>query len=727
MSRPAPLLRPRRFLRSPHRSSDGVDISIYGDKSYNSTLNVYGTLNATSGDITAGNDYSYGVYVYSTADARINANSGSRIIAHASMDDENYRYGISLTSSSASAVMNVEGSSIDACGSTFGIDIYSRGNGAATVLTLKDSALSTKSSAVLSDSAGVSMFSESGKVTMTMNGGTLDASGCSSGLCLYSYPAATLTVNSGTLMADYTNVLPAGDGNWLIYGGENASVQGNITLTHDITITNSLTIPEGAMLTIPEGRSLTLSTGTTLTNNGTLKIYDEGSLEGDGALAGGGKFLTVDCSDEPTLLLPTNATGTGTDYAGRVSVSSNSTVMGQKFELSDYTIALTKNGEKVTSAVELGTYTVTLTYGGGKTVSGSFTIFESTVIPPATGGTTGGTTGGSQTVTNNPDGSTTTTETKPDGTVTETTTDKDGNKTEFVGSASGAGTTTVTQVNGSNSVTVSDENGNVKSEVTLSATAVEQAHQSGAAAALPMPTVTATTDHTTAPTVTVTLPVEEKVVVEIPVENATAGTVAVLVSDDGTETIIKTSVPTGSGIAVSVSNGDTVKIVDNSRTFTDVSNEHWASDAVAFVSSRELLSGTSESSFSPNTDVTRAMVVTVLARLDGVDTSTGDTWYAAGAEWAVTNGISDGTNLSLRITREQLVTMLWRYLGMPESTGDLSGFSDAADVSDYAASAMRWAVETGIITGLDDGSIDPQGYATRAQFATMLMRFMQNI
>ncbi len=665
------------------------------------------------------------------------------------MDDENYRYGISLTSSSASAVMNVEGSSIDACGSTFGIDIYSRGNGAATVLTLKDSALSTKSSAVLSDSAGISMFSESGKVTMTMNGGTLDASGCSSGLCLYSYPAATLTVNSGTLMADYTNVLPSGNGNWLICNGENASVQGDITLPRDMTVKDSLIIPEGASLTVPEGLTLTVAEYAQLTNNGTLKIYSEGNLEGDGALAGGGKFLTVNCSDEPTLLLPTNATGTGTDYAGRVSVSSNSTVMGQKFELSDYTIALTKNGEKVTSAVELGTYTVTLTYGGGKTVSGSFTIFESTVIPPATGGTTGGTTGGSQTVTNNPDGSTTTTETKPDGTitettekpdgttesietkpdgtVTETTTDKDGNKTEFVGSASGAGTTTVTQVNGSNSVTVSDENGNVKSEVTLSATAVEQAHQSGAAAALPMPTVTATTDHTTAPTVTVTLPVEEKVVVEIPVENATAGTVSVLVSDDGTETIIKTSVPTGSGIAVSVSNGDTVKIVDNSRTFTDVSNEHWASDAVAFVSSRELLSGTSESSFSPNTDVTRAMVVTVLARLDGVDTSTGDTWYAAGAEWAVTNGISDGTNLSLRITREQLVTMLWRYLGMPESTGDLSGFSDAADVSDYAASAMRWAVETGIITGLDDGSIDPQGYATRAQFATMLMRFMQNI
>ncbi len=89
------------------------------------------------------------------------------------------------------------------------------------------------------------------------------------------------------------------------------------------------------------------------------------------------------------------------------------------------------------------------------------------------------------------------------------------------------------------------------------------------------------------------------------------------------------------------------------------------------------------------------------------------------------NGVSDGENADGYVTREQLATMLWRYAGEPASSYSLSAFTDAANVSDYAATATAWAVEPGIITGVTDTTLVPQGTATRAQCAAMLMRFAE--
>ena len=150
-------------------------------------------------------------------------------------------------------------------------------------------------------------------------------------------------------------------------------------------------------------------------------------------------------------------------------------------------------------------------------------------------------------------------------------------------------------------------------------------------------------------------------------------------------------------------------------------------DAIAFVSARGLFIGTGENQFSPNVAMTRNMFVTVLARLNGVDTSVGSTWYEAGMQWAIAEGISDGTNGDQSITREQLVTMLWRYAGSPAATGGVDNFADAASISSYALEAMAWAVETGLIVGFGDNTIAPQNDATRAQVATILMRYIQNI
>lgn len=123
------------------------------------------------------------------------------------------------------------------------------------------------------------------------------------------------------------------------------------------------------------------------------------------------------------------------------------------------------------------------------------------------------------------------------------------------------------------------------------------------------------------------------------------------------------------------------------------------------------------------------MLWTILARMDGADTSSAGAWYAATQQWAEKTGVSDGTNPDGKITREQLATMLYRYAkerGMvkADAQADLSAFADGANVSPYAAEAMRWAVAAGIVNGMD-GSLVPQGEATRAQMATMLMRYVK--
>ena len=101
-------------------------------------------------------------------------------------------------------------------------------------------------------------------------------------------------------------------------------------------------------------------------------------------------------------------------------------------------------------------------------------------------------------------------------------------------------------------------------------------------------------------------------------------------------------------------------------------------------------------------------------------------WYEKAMVWAKENGISDGSDPDGSITREQLATMLWRYVGSPAGNGSLSSFGDSANVSGYAVEALRWAVGEGLISGDDAGLLAPQGSATRAQVATILMRFVES-
>ena len=161
--------------------------------------------------------------------------------------------------------------------------------------------------------------------------------------------------------------------------------------------------------------------------------------------------------------------------------------------------------------------------------------------------------------------------------------------------------------------------------------------------------------------------------------------------------------------------------------FTDVSANNWFYDGVKYAYENGLMNGTSSNAFSPNANTTRGMIVTILARVEGVNTN-GTPWYAAGQKWAMDNGISDGTNMPGVITREQLATILYRYAKQKgydvSKSAALTGFSDADKVRGYAAEAMQWAVAEGLLQG-SNGKLNPQGSATRAQVATILMRFMQ--
>ena len=159
--------------------------------------------------------------------------------------------------------------------------------------------------------------------------------------------------------------------------------------------------------------------------------------------------------------------------------------------------------------------------------------------------------------------------------------------------------------------------------------------------------------------------------------------------------------------------------------FIDVSEGDWFYDEVSYVSQNGLMIGVSNRQFNPGGTTTRGMLMTILARISGVDTNGRTPWYQIGMEWAVGTGVSDGSNPEGEITREQLATMLWRYAGGPTVTGDLSGYPDASDVQDWASDAMIWAVQNGIING-SGGKLEPHGNALRSQAAAMLTRFCQN-
>lgn len=158
--------------------------------------------------------------------------------------------------------------------------------------------------------------------------------------------------------------------------------------------------------------------------------------------------------------------------------------------------------------------------------------------------------------------------------------------------------------------------------------------------------------------------------------------------------------------------------------FEDVNTTDWFYDEVLYVYNHKLMTGMDADTFAPNGTMTRAMVWTVLGRMDGqVFRGTGSEWYAEAQAWAIKAGVSDGSNPNGAITREELVTMMWRFAGSPKTdVSVLNNYNDGANVSDWAKEAMAWAVNWSIVEG-SNWNLTPNTTALRCQVAAILTRY----
>ena len=170
-----------------------------------------------------------------------------------------------------------------------------------------------------------------------------------------------------------------------------------------------------------------------------------------------------------------------------------------------------------------------------------------------------------------------------------------------------------------------------------------------------------------------------------------------------------------------------LQIFDQAIVPSDVSFLAWYYDAVEYVLARGFFSGTGQNTFSPNASMTRAMLWTVLANLDGQTLTPGEQWYSGAQLWAAQAGVSDGSDPNGSITREQLALMLYNLAapGQEDNQNCLAAFSDADSVSPWARQALNWAVGQGILSGRGSGILDPQGTASRAEVAAMLRQYTQ--
>ncbi len=229
------------------------------------------------------------------------------------------------------------------------------------------------------------------------------------------------------------------------------------------------------------------------------------------------------------------------------------------------------------------------------------------------------------------------------------------------------------------------------------------------------------------------------VTVEFPTATAfPAGTVVKVVAEDGTETVLRKVAPDADGvIRVEVSEDVNLKIVDDGKTFSDIKPGHWAEDSIAFVSAHELFNG-ANGKFDPNGKMSRSMLALVLHNMENNPASAAAVrfsdvadgkWYSNAARWAFENkiisGYPDGRfGINDPITRETLAVMLHNYAGKPDGTGDLTAFPDGDKTASYAQEAMRWMVGEGLLTGRN-GQLSPKTPASRAEVASILMRYLQ--
>ena len=224
--------------------------------------------------------------------------------------------------------------------------------------------------------------------------------------------------------------------------------------------------------------------------------------------------------------------------------------------------------------------------------------------------------------------------------------------------------------------------------------------------------------------------------VEIPVKQATPGLAALRYEAGGGEELIRKSLADGDSLRLSVSGSLKLRLTDWSRSFPDT-EQHWCADAVRFVTGHDLFAGTSETTFSPDIHLTRAMMVQVLYNMEGRPAVADDhsfrdveesDWFANAVSWAAKNGVVSGYGNGLfgaedRVTREQAAVILYNYAGRPGCSSQGPSFADSDRISDFAREAMTWAAENQIINGVGGNQAAPKSFTARAEAAAMIRNF----
>ena len=304
-------------------------------------------------------------------------------------------------------------------------------------------------------------------------------------------------------------------------------------------------------------------------------------------------------------------------------------------------------------------------------------------------------------------------------------------------------TTEAEMANGTTGKTVENEKGETLSaEANVSEAALQVAQNGDGVIELPI-----TVNTESGATVQLNfpdLPDGTQIWAEIGTSETSSGDVAYLKLADG---VVKLLPNTKTGSVIVPVNGSCEVIVkDNSKSFTDVDTSAWYGDSVKFVTAREIFNGNGDGTFAPGETMNRAMAAQIIFNFDGA-TAAGsstfsdvdaDAWYAKAVAWAAAQGIVNGYNGAYSplgdITRQDLVKILYfyaQYAGYDvEGVGsdiDLLTYADGADVSDYAAAPMRWAIASGLIQGYADNTLRPRNTATRAEVAAIMQRMVMNV
>ena len=645
--------------------------------------------------------------------------------------------------------------SLEVSGSSYGIYVKS-GTGNAS-LTIKDASVVASCCSSYGSYAGVCVHSgsdatSSPKLSLAVDGGSLTTSASKGNDGIQFYVGAN-GVTSETTSLSVTNnaIVDARNGgirasgvsvnpnvnigstdstSGIVFDGTEGTVYGNVELQKD------LEIKSGETLTIPEGS--TLNTNNNLTNNGTI-VNTGGTLNGepDGTgkiettptidtqpenqtvTAGNTATFTVDANGENlSYQWQQKTTDSGSDWTnvGSATSSNTYTIDNTTTSMSGYQYRCVVNnsaGSVTSNAVTLTVNAATVPVTGVSLTPASLSLFTGdTATLTATVQPSNAT---NQNVTWSSD--------KPD----VATVDAAGKVT-----AVGAGTATIT-------VTTADGSKQATCSVTVTRPYIPPANPNYKITVEATQGGTVTADPTAAkagPTVTLT-PVPDRgyQVGTVAVTDRFGEPVAVTEQADGTYTF---TMPSGQ-VKVEVT---FVESQPEPLPFTDVKEGDWFHDAVRYVYDNGLMDGVGDGQFAPNATTNRAMVVTILYRLAGEPDVSGDVsftdvepglWYTDAVLWAAQKGIVNGISEtefapSGDLTREQLATVLYRYaesMGYDVSAqADLSGFPDAGDIQDYATEALSWAVAEGLLQGFEDDSLQPGGTATRAQIATILMRFL---